>query len=194
MSMQINQLVSRAQIIFPIALLFVVTAAAIWQGIQTTPLSSGRVLMLHPALTTKPSEVTQKVVSGVAPPGSAEAADPFFRVESKVVVEQELIAETEELREINLTTIAAGKKGRYCLVNGTIFWEGQSGDGFTVKAILASGVTFQVGNEEFALVPGQKAALKGGKLISIEDMVASQRADKSERLSADSDAIEGNSP
>lgn len=71
---------------------------------------------------------------------------------------------TAELKEIQLTTIAQGKLGSYCLVNGNIYQEGVKGDGFTVELISPGEVVFSTPAQTFTLEPGGKVTLERGKI------------------------------
>lgn len=77
------------------------------------------------------------------------------------------------LEEIHLTTIAQGKQGRYCIVNGEIFQEKQAGKSFIVEKIAPGQVDFQTSLESFFLLPGQKTAIQAGKRLPLEKVAVS---------------------
>jgi len=162
--MPINHMRSMLQLALPLLLLVGSASLAIWQGCRITPLPAGSQLVLHQTLATMPPEISE-----VSQPLQKQARkDPFFRQSDNIHGELPTIAEVANLEEIHLTTIAQGKQGRYCIVNGEIFHENQQGKRFTVEKITQEQVDFQTSRQSFVLLPGQRAAIQSGKLVPLE--------------------------
>lgn len=168
MSMQITHMRSLLQLSLPPLLLVCSISLAIWKGLQTTPLPAGSQLVLHQTLTNAPPKLPEIKQNSAKQSGS----DPFFRDNKEVNAELKAISQMTNLEEIHLTTIAQGKQGRYCIINGEIFHEKQGGKGFIVDQIAGNKVDFQTSFESFILMPGQRAAIQSGKLVPL-DKVAS---------------------
>ena len=164
MSMQINHMRSVLQLALPLLLLIGSSSLAIWQGCRITPLPVESQLVLHDSLTSMPPEVSAES----RPVPKHVGKDPFFRIADGSDKELTAIVDVANLEEIHLTTIAQGKQGRYCIVNGEIFHERQQGKGFTVEKITQEQVDFQTSRQSFALLPGQRAAIQSGKLVPLE--------------------------
>lgn len=140
---------------------------AIWLGIQPQSLPTGSALMLHQALSNLPAESETSRENLLASIKGFTGMDPFFRPPPKepMVVASEPVA----LEELHLTTIAQGIDGKYCLISGRIYHEGQAGNGFLIKKIQPEKVYFETNLATFTLQPGQKVALESGKPIPIEN-------------------------
>lgn len=152
----------------PLVVLVVSVCVVIWLLTETTPLATGKRLSVHHALQNIPEKDIGKYLSELIPASTFTGKDPFFRSPTPQKLEPatstEAIDTTAELREIHLTTIARGKLGSYCLVNGNIYHEGRKGDGFTVELISPGEVIFSTPAQTFTLVPGKKVTLEGGKI------------------------------
>ena len=169
MSIQINHIRSVLLVSLPLLLLVVSVCFATWEGLQSTPFFSESRLMLHQALIKMPPEPSE--ISKTSPERSG--SDPFFHNPAEVDGAVKGILEMTNLEEIHLTTIAQGKQGRYCIVNGEIFHEKQAGKSFIVDKIAQGQVDFQTNLESFFLLPGQKTAIQAGKRVSLEKVAVS---------------------
>ncbi len=175
MSMQVNHIRHLLQAALPLLFLIGSVSLATWSGLQSTTFPTGTRLVLHHALTTMPpalSEMGQETNQTLA---DHVGSDPFFRNLKKGTGETLNNQEIANLEEIHLSTIAQGKQGRYCIINGKIFHEGQEGKGFIVKEIAKGQVVFQTSLQNFPLIPGQKAAIQAGRLVPMEkEAIATQ--------------------
>lgn len=168
MSMQINHIRSMLQISLPLLLLVSLAGLATWKSLQPASLSVANPLALHQTLTSLPAEFPSVRPIAVKRSGN----DPFFRSPQVADESGTTIAEPAYLQEINLTTIARGKHGRYCIINGEIFHEKQVGKSFIVEKITEDQVAFQTSLENFVLYPGQKTAIQSGRLVPLEKVPA----------------------
>lgn len=164
MSMQINHMRSVLQLALPLLLLIGSAGLAVWQGCRVAPLPIDNQLVLHQSLTNIPPAMAAESRPLVKDVGK----DPFFRTAQGPDAEGTPIVDMANLEEIHLTTIAQGKQGRYCIVNGEIFHEKQQGKSFTVTQIAQEQVDFQTSRQSFFLLPGQRAAIQAGKLVPLE--------------------------
>ena len=168
MSMPINNLKTMALTSLPLVLLIVLTGVIIWQLTQVLPFETGRRLSVHQALQNIPSGDIEKRLAELLPKDMFAGKDPFFRSsppKTSNPKQSEDVATSTDLQEIHLTTIAQGKSGRYCLINGTIYNEGQSGEGFTVIQIDPQHVLFSTPAQTFTLQPGKKITLEKGRIL-----------------------------
>ena len=182
MSMQVNHLRHLLQASLPLIFLVGSLSLATWSGLQATQLFTGSDLVLHQALTTMPqtlSAIGHKTGQTLA---GHSGSDPFFR-NLKVVTREVLTSqEIANLEEIHLSTIAQGKQGRYCIVNGTVLHEGQVEKSFIVREIAKGQVVFQTSLEIFSLIPGQKAAIQAGRLVPIENEAVESQLSRQEKV------------
>lgn len=180
MSMPVNHIRSLLLTVLPLLLGVIAVGIAVWLGVQTKPLSAGSGLTLHQALTNLPSQSVTDDVGVQNQLEQFQGIDPFFRLKKEIIptkgVEQEVT-----LEELHLSSIAEGKGGRYCLLNNQIYHEGQTGKGFKITQISPNRVHFTTSVESFTLVPGQKAAIEGGKLVPFEKELTKISASPSER-------------
>jgi hypothetical protein len=172
MSMPVNNI--RASLIagLPLLLLVVAVSVVIWLNTNSKPFPTGSRLRVHQALMNIPEEDTAKQLGKFLPNTIFTGRDPFFRPPVPQPLDLEKTGSTSEtavLQEIHLTTIAQGKIGSYCLVNGKIYQEGQQGEGFTVGEITEREVVFSTPAQTFSLAPGKKVTLESGKLLNRED-------------------------
>ena len=154
------------QLILPLLLFIGSASLAVWQGYRIIPLPVGDQLVLHHSLTNMPPEIAISAERQSLP--KQVDKDPFFRTADARHEELTAIADLTNLEEIHLTTIAQGKQGRYCIVNGEIFHEKQQGKSFTIEKIAQEQVDFQTSRQSFVLFPGQRAAIKSGTLVPLE--------------------------
>lgn len=156
----------------PLVVLAVSVCVVIWLLTQTNPLATGKRLSVHQALQNIPEKDIGKHLLELIPANTFRGKDPFFRSPAPQKLEPATSTETldtaAELREIQLTTIAQGKRGSYCLVNGNIYQEGVKGDGFTVELISPGEVVFSTPVQTFTLEPGEKVTLERGKIRTPE--------------------------
>lgn len=61
-----------------------------------------------------------------------------------------------ELHEVALGMVILKGEKRFCLTNGELFKEGESGNAFTVRRIESNGVWYQIGQKEIFLQAGEK--------------------------------------
>ncbi|MCP3890156.1 MAG: hypothetical protein GY702_14985 [Desulfobulbaceae bacterium] len=150
----------------PLILFVCSIGLAIYGAMQNRPLSTGSGVILHQALSNIPSKNGEIDLDKFDLTTRYRGKDPFFRTEKESPSEP--VLSSVSLEELHLTTIARGKRGRYCTVNGQIFYEGQTGKGFSIKKIEQDRVLFVTTIESFNLVPGQKVALESGRLVPFE--------------------------
>lgn len=164
MSMPISHMRNLLQLALPLLVLVTSTALALWQGYQPPALPLGSSLVLHQSLVRMPAEPA--AVSRPLP--QVGGKDPFWRTVEAPPYDLSTVVETANLEEIHLTTIAQGKQGRYCIVNGEIFNEKQQGKSFTIETISPDQVSFRTSRQSFVLFPGQRAAIQAGVLVPLE--------------------------
>lgn len=152
----------------PLVVLAISVCVVIWLLTETTPLATGKRLSVHHALQNIPEKDIGKHLLELIPTDRFTGKDPFFRSPTAQKLEPATTTETTdtnaELREIQLTTIAHGKLGSYCLVNGNIYQEGVKADGFTIELISPGEVVFSTPVQTFTLEPGEKVTLERGKI------------------------------
>ena len=188
MSMPVNNI--RPMLLSPLPLVILVASVCIviWLITQTNPLPTGRRLPVHQALQNIPEEDIEKHLSKIIATTNLTRNDPFFRSPTPQRLEPttstEAIDAVADFREIQLTTIAHGKLGSYCLVNGNIYHEGRNGDGFTVELISPGEVVFSTPAQTFTMVPGEKVTLEEGKIRMLANETSSVNIeqDKSHNL------------
>lgn len=168
MSMPVNNIRSLVLAGLPLILGTGAIALAVWTGLQTRPLPAGSGVTLHQALNNLPPELSAVISEENTPKKTQEGEDPFFRPQQKKPTQR--VEQSINLEEVHLTTIARGNNGRYCLINGRIFYEGEEGSGFTITHIAPDKVYFETTFETFSLVPGQKVALEAGMLVPMEKL------------------------
>lgn len=171
MSMPVNNIQPKVLAALPLVVLVVLSCAVIWQLTLTEPLSITRRLAVHQALQNIPTNEIEKHLAELMPEQLFTGKDPFFRGQAPAPIS--LTTTTDQklatnLQDIHLTTIAWGKSGRYCLINGNFYTEGTQGDGFTVDYIEADHVIFSTPYQTFHLSPGQKVTLSEGKILNEE--------------------------
>lgn len=168
MSMPVNNMRPMLLSPLPLVILVISVSIVIWLLTQSKPLATGTRLSVHQALQNIPDKDINKYLSELIPANTFTGRDPFFRSPTPQKIEPAVSTESidaaTELREIQLTTIAHGKLGSYCLVNGNIYHEGHTGDGFTVELISPDEVVFRTSVQTFSLEPGGKVTLEGGKI------------------------------
>ena len=172
MSMPVNNIRASVLAGLPLLLLVVAVCIAVWLNTKSRPFSTGSRLHVHQALMNIPEEDTTAQLKSFLPKVMSSGRDPFFRPATPQPLDPVKIDNnpiTAVLQEIHLTTIAQGKIGNYCLVNGKIYHEGQQGEGFTVEKINEREVVFSTPLEIFSIVPGKKVTLESGKLIHRDD-------------------------
>ncbi len=161
----------------PVILLLIAVGLVAWKTMQVEIIPTGSRLTLHQAFRNV-QERNALPADSVKPAQDKKPAarDPFFR--HKIPVKEEFqpvnIKENYKLVEITLTTIAQGTRGNYCMVNGKIFHEGQTGDGFSVEKIESDRVIFSTSGESFVVEPGQKLILESGG--GLDDEAQTNRA------------------
>ena len=166
--MPINNVKTMALTSLPLVLLIVLTGIIIWQLTQIVPLKTGRRLSVHNALQNIPTGDIEKRLAELLPEDMFAGKDPFFRSSPPKAPNPQQnkdVAVKTDLQEIHLTTIAQGKSGRYCLINGIIYNECQSGEGFTVQQIDPHHVVFATPVQTFTLEPGKKITLEKGRIL-----------------------------
>jgi hypothetical protein len=172
MSMPVNNIRATVLAGLPLILLVVAVCVVVWLNTKSTPFSTGTRLHVHQALMNIPEEDTTAQLKKFLPQIISTGRDPFFRPATPQPldpVKTDHTPITAILQEIHLTTIAQGKIGNYCLVNGKIYHEGQQGEGFTVGKINEREVVFSTPLQTFNLKPGKKVTLESGKLIHRDD-------------------------
>lgn len=176
MPMPVNNI--RPMLLSPLPLVVLVAGVCvvIWLLVQTKHLPTGRRLPVHQALQNIPEKDIERHLSELITTSMFSGKDPFFRSQTPQQLEPRTTAEaidtTADLREIHLTTIAHGKLGSYCLVNGNIYHEGRKGDGFMVELISPGEVVFSTPAQTFTLIPGKKVTLEGGKIRTQENEIS----------------------
>lgn len=182
MSMPVNNIRPMLLTPLPLVILVACVCMAIWLIMQTNTLPTGRRLPVHQALQNIPEEGAGKNSSKLIETTIFTGKDPFFRSPTPQQLEPatstEAINSTTDLREIQLSTIAHGKLGSYCLVNGNIYHEGRKGDGFTVELISPGEVVFSTPAQTFTLVPGEKVTLEGGEIRTQATETSSMNIDQ----------------
>lgn len=168
MSKQLNQSHSLLLAALPLIILVCSTGLAGWQGVQSHPLVIGSYPRLHQSITNLPVDMNSKATEKQQAISRQNLTDPFFRYRKPMP--EKNVVKVMNLEEIQLTTIAQGENGRYCIVNGKIFHENQSGKGFIVKKISREKVAFQTSLDNFSLLPGQKTAVQAGKQVPVKKM------------------------
>lgn len=181
MSMPVNHVRSLLLAALPIILGICALALGAWLGLQSKQMPTGSSVMLHQALSNLPPGTGTSDDNLSASSAPSFGKDPFFRPLPKLP--PATTAEPSEpiaLEELHLTTIAQGKVGKYCLISGRIYHEGQAGNGFLITEIAPGKVHFETTIASFTLVPGQKIALESGKPVPIEakDTTTTQQAER----------------
>jgi len=168
--MPVNNVKTLALTSLPLVLLTVLICIIIWQLTLAKPFSTGRRLSVHHALQNIPTDDDiKKRFAELFPDNMSSGKDPFFRssqAQATAARQPEGVQTGTDFQEIHLTTIAQGNTGRYCLINGTIYNEGHSGDGFTVERIAPDHVLFSTPVQTVALQPGQKITLEKGRILT----------------------------
>ncbi|TKB08223.1 hypothetical protein [Desulforhopalus sp. IMCC35007] len=172
MSMPVNNIRASVLAGLPLLLLVVAVCVAVWFNSKSRPFSTGTRLHVHQALMNIPEEDTTAQLKSFLPKVMSAGRDPFFRPATPQPLDPVETVDnpiTAILQDIHLTTIAQGKLGNYCLINGKIYHEGQQGEGFTVEKINEREVVFSTPIQTFHLAPGKKVTLESGKLIHRDD-------------------------
>lgn len=168
MSMPVNNIQPKGLAALPLALLIMLSGAVIWQLTQTEPLAITRRLAVHHALQNIPEAEIKERLKELMPEHLFTGKDPFFRGPTPAPTSRATTGKevTANLQDIHLTTIAQGKSGRYCLINGNFYTEGSQGEGFKVDYIETDYVVFSTPFQTFQLSPGQKISLADGKILT----------------------------
>ncbi|MFT5700356.1 MAG: hypothetical protein ACI8ZB_003230 [Desulforhopalus sp.] len=172
MPLPVNNIRSIVLALLPLVLLTMAVSVVIWAITQTQPLPTGHRLAMHQALQNIPENEMADQLRELLPRTMFKGRDPFFRPPTAQPLNPDNTSnktETAALQEIHLTTIASGKRGNYCLINGKIYHEGQKGLGFTVALINQNEVIFSTPVQNFTLSPGKKVTLEAGKLLNREN-------------------------